>query len=439
MGRPSKPTLVWTPDQEKALTLLQGPARHTMLYGGSRSGKSLLLVAAIVHRALKAPGSRHVIFRHRFNAVVSSIGMDSLPTVMAKRFPGIGYRIDRTRWIVTLRGGSEIWLGGLDDKERTEKILGQEYSTLFFNESSQISYEAVLMARTRLAQKTVLTNRAYYDCNPAGSRHWSSLLFISKKDPGSRPIGAPLSNPDNYASMQMNPAGNAVNLSEDYMAELDAMPERQRRRFRDGLPTAELDNALWRPEFWRHVAGDPVKLAEECDRVVVAVDPSGASGAEDKRSDEIGIVVVGRRRGEKNRFVVLADRTMRGSPQQWAATTVNTFRLFKADQVIAEKNFGGALVGHTIRMADPNVPVKEVTASRGKAVRADPVAALYEQGRVDHVEKGLEELEDQCLNMSPAGYHGERSPDRVDALVWGLSELSQVKTISILSSSGEWI
>ena len=92
-------------------------------------------------------------------------------------------------------------------KERTEKILGQEYSTLFFNESSQISYEAVLMARTRLAQKTVLTNRAYYDCNPAGSRHWTSLLFIHGKDPASRPSGCAACQPRQLRSDADEPGG----------------------------------------------------------------------------------------------------------------------------------------------------------------------------------------------------------------------------------------
>lgn len=433
----AQPALVWTPDQEKALALLQGPARHVMLYGGARSGKTFLLVTAIVLRALKAPGSRHVIFRHRFSHIVASVALDTLPKVMALRFPGIAYRPDRTRWVVSLQGGSEIWLAGLDDKERTEKILGQEYATLYFNECSQIAYNSVLTARTRLAQKTTLINRAFYDCNPAGSRHWTSMLFLNGKDPASRPAGAKLLNAENYTAMQMNPAGNVANLSPDYMAELDAMPERQRRRFRDGLPTAELDNALWTPDVFRQVAGDPVTLAEECDRVVIAVDPSGAGGAEDTRSDMIGIVAVGRRRGEK-RYIVLADRTVRGSPQQWAAIACRTYRDFKADQIVAEKNFGGALVAHTIRTADPNVPVKEVTASRGKSVRADPIAALYEQGRVEHVQ-GLGELEDQMCNMSAAGYCGERSPDRLDAAVWGLSELSQAKTMSIMLSDGTWI
>lgn len=413
----------WTPDQLKALELIKGPARHVMLYGGSRSGKTFFLVSMIVLRAMQTRGSRHVIFRHRFNHVVSSIGMDTLPKVMALRYPGLPYKFDRTRWVASFPGGAEIWLAGLDDKERTEKILGQEYATLYFNECSQISYDAVLMARTRLAQKTTLINRAYYDCNPAGSRHWSSLLFIKKLDPASKPIGAPLPNPDNYASTQLNPYGNRDNLNPEYLAELDALPERQRRRFLLGEPTSDLDNALWQPEFFRRITGDPIELAESCERVVIAVDPSGASGAEDKRSDEIGIVVAGRRRGEK-KYIVLADRSLRGSPTQWARAAITAYRQFKADTIVAEKNFGGAMVSHVIRTEDPNVPVKEVTASRGKAVRADPISSLYENGAVDHV-AGLGELEDQCLNMTASGWMGERSPDRLDAMVWGMSELSQ--------------
>src|SRR5262249_49249353 len=150
-------------------------------------------------------------------------------------------------------GTSEIWLGGLDDKERTEKILGQEHATLFFNECSQISYSAVLMARTRLAQKTTLLNRAYYDCNPPGSRHWTAQLFVGRKDPASNPAGAPLPNPGNYAAMVMNPYGNRENLAPEYIAELEALPERQRQRFLLGRFSSELDNALWTVDSFRHV------------------------------------------------------------------------------------------------------------------------------------------------------------------------------------------
>jgi Terminase large subunit, T4likevirus-type, N-terminal len=154
-------------------------------------------------------------------------------------------------------GGSEIWLGGLDDKERTEKILGQEYATLYFNECSQIAYNAVLMARTRLAQKTTLTNRAYYDCNPPGSRHWTAQVFVAKKDPASKPPGALLPNPDNFAAMVMNPYGKHENRAPEYIKELEALPERQKNRFLLAKYTAELDNALWTPDSFRHVKPRP--------------------------------------------------------------------------------------------------------------------------------------------------------------------------------------
>jgi len=387
------------------------------------SGKTFVLVTAIVTRALRAPGSRHAIFRHRFNHLKTSIGFDTLPKVMQLRFPGIPYKLDRTDWVCRV-GESEIWLGGLDDKERTEKILGQEYATTYFNECSQIAYSAVLMARTRLAQKTTLVNRAYYDCNPPGSKHWTAMVFVSKTDPASKPAGAPLRNPDNFSAMVMNPFGNRENLAAEYLAELDSLPDKQRQRFLLGKFTADLDNALWSVDgFKTRLTEDPVKIAERCEKVVVAVDPSGASGPEDKRSDEIGICVVGKYRGEK-RYVVLADRTLRGGPQQWASATINAYREFKADRVIAEKNFGGAMVQFTIQSEDKRVPVREVVASRGKAVRAEPISMLYAQGNVDHV-AGLGDLEDQMCNFTSAGYMGERSPDRVDAAVWGLSDLSQ--------------
>jgi hypothetical protein len=119
---------------------------------------------------------------------------------------------------------------------------------------------------------------------------------------------------------------------------------------------------------------------------------------------------------------VLADRTCKLSPDGWGRAAVNAYREFKADRIVAEKNFGGAMVEHVIRTVDPNVSYREVTASRGKVQRAEPVAALYEQNRVRHV--GLfAELEDQMAAMTRAGYSGDGSPDRCDALVWGLTEL----------------
>ena len=123
-----------TQKQEEARDLLVGPARHVLLDGGSRSGKTFLIVRNIVVRALKAKRSRHAIMRFRFQHCNESIGMDTLPTVMRMCFPDIRYVMNKSDWYALLPGEAEIWLGGLDDKERTEKILGKEYVSIYLNE-----------------------------------------------------------------------------------------------------------------------------------------------------------------------------------------------------------------------------------------------------------------------------------------------------------------
>jgi len=156
----------------------------------------------------------------------------------------------------------------------------------------------------------------------------------------------------------------------------------------------------------------------EMQRVVVAIDPSGTKG--DGEGDDIGIVAAGL--GTDGRGYVLGDYSCQLSPEGWARRAIEAASLHKADRIIAERNFGGAMVEAVIRAADRDAPYKEVTASRGKVARAEPIAALYEQGRVSHV-GSFPELEDQMCAFTPAGYVGDGSPDRGDALVWALSEL----------------
>lgn len=141
-----------TDKQEAAQKVLSGPATHGMLFGGSRSGKTFLHVRNVALRALKAKSSRHAILRFRFNHIKTSIILDTFPKVMKLCFSGVEYQLNKTDWFATLPNGSEIWFGGLDDKERTEKILGQEYATLYLNECSQIPWGSVGIAITRLAQ-----------------------------------------------------------------------------------------------------------------------------------------------------------------------------------------------------------------------------------------------------------------------------------------------
>lgn len=156
---------------------------------------------------------------------------------------------------------------------------------------------------------------------------------------------------------------------------------------------------------------DPPDLA----RVVVAVDPSGGSGP---ASDEQGIIVAAK--GVDGEFYVLADRSCKMSPHGWASRAAGAYREFAADRVVAEKNFGGDMVASTLAQVDRDIPVTLVTASRGKQQRAEPVASLYEQGRVHHVGP-LSELEDQLTTWTPMD---GTSPDRLDALVWALTELA---------------
>jgi phage terminase large subunit-like protein len=218
---------------------------------------------------------------------------------------------------------------------------------------------------------------------------------------------------------------NAVNLAPSFMARIVAQYEGTRlgRQELEAEILDDLPGALW----WRALF-DPneetghkgrVDTAPDLVRVIVAVDPSGTRGDSDD-GDWIGIVVAGK--GVDGRGYVLADRSCKLSPDGWGRRAVNAYHEFNADRIVAERNFGGAMVEHVIRTIDRKAAYREVTASRGKIVRAEPVAGLYEQGKISHVGP-FPELEDQLCSMAPDGYAGEGSPDRADALVWALTEL----------------
>lgn len=217
--------------QELSVNKLSGTERNVLLYGGSRSGKTFSIIRAIVIRAIKEQ-SRHVVLRQHFNHVKTSIVMDTFPKVMKLCFPELKYEINKSDLFASFQNGSEIWFAGLDDDSRTEKILGKEYSTLFFNECSQINYDSVQIALTRLAEKNGLSKKAYYDCNPPTKRHWVYWQFIKNINPkDNMPIKK-----ENYACMLMNPMDNVENIDSDYITEiLDNLPEKQRMRFKEGI------------------------------------------------------------------------------------------------------------------------------------------------------------------------------------------------------------
>ena len=165
-------------------------------------------------------------------------------------------------------------------------------------------------------------------------------------------------------------------------------------------------------------------------RVVVAIDPAVTSGED---SDETGIIGAGI--GADGRAYVMADATCKLPPSDWARRAINLYRELEADRIVAEANNGGDLVSTVIHTIDPNVPVTLVHAARGKRTRAEPISALYEQGRVSHLSP-FPELEDQLCGYT--GAPGEDSPDRMDALVWALTEVMGISTASAWGDGGVW-
>jgi phage terminase large subunit-like protein len=216
---------------------------------------------------------------------------------------------------------------------------------------------------------------------------------------------------------------NASNLASPFLKQIEERygGTRLGRQELDGEILDDIPGALW-----SRAMIDESRVYEapaDMDRVIVAVDPAASS---EEGSDENGIVVVGMCRDKDGyaRGYVLEDATLRGSPEEWARRAVNMYRKWQADKIVAEKNQGGEMVEAVIRAVDRSVPLKLVHASRGKIIRAEPISALYEQRRIHHVGR-LDLLEDQMCTFSVDNIRGNGmgSPDRVDALVWGLSEL----------------
>jgi predicted phage terminase large subunit-like protein len=412
-----------TPRQQEANELLASPATHIMLAGGSRSGKTLLIVRAIIIRALKAPGSRHAIFRFRFGHVKQSVMNDTLPKCMKLCFPQVKWEMNRSDAFMTLPGGSEIIFGGLDEKERVERVLGNEFATIFLNECSQIPYASRNMAVTRLAQKVTDTVTAeplalkfYLDENPPSKGHWTYSLFKTKTDPDSKQM---LRDPENYAFMKLNPYDNKENLNADYIKTLEALPVRLRKRFLEGEFAELAPNALFTDEAiekWRLIDQELPQML----RIVVAVDPSGADDENNADNDDIGIIVAGL--AIDGNAYVLEDLTCKAGPATWGRVATQAYDRHQADRIVAEINYGGAMVRNVIHTARPRTPFRAVTASRGKAVRAEPVSALMETGKV-RMAGSFPALEEELYGFTTSGFMGEHSPNRADAMIWAISDL----------------
>ena len=210
---------------------------------------------------------------------------------------------------------------------------------------------------------------------------------------------------------------NARNLAKPFLSKIRARYEGTRlgRQELEAEILGDLPGALWNLQNLDGYRKD--SIPKDLNRIVVAIDPAVTNTDE---SDEHGIVVCAKSKASEG--FILADGSTKGSPNDWARAAVALYDQYEADAIVAEVNNGGDMVANTIRTIRANINVIEVRASRGKHVRAEPIAALYEQGRVSHV-GSFPELENQMTQMTNVGYEGGGSPDRVDALVWGMTEL----------------
>ena len=216
---------------------------------------------------------------------------------------------------------------------------------------------------------------------------------------------------------------NRAYLAESFLAEVEARygGTRLGRQELDGVLLDDIEGALWTTAMLERAR---IEAVPKLSRVVVAVDPSVTGG---KASDECGIVVAGVVcEGDPRNWTgyVLEDATVQGGPSDWAKAAIAAMDRHGAERLVAEVNQGGDLVESVIRQIDPLVPFRGLRAARGKGLRAEPVAALYEQGRIKHLKTAsLGALEDQMCQMTVRGFEGRGSPDRLDALVWALHEL----------------
>ncbi len=276
-----------TPKQEQAIDLMIDK-NEVLLYGGGRAGKTFSFCEAVIVRAVKEDASRHCVLRQVFNDVKQAVWYDTMPKAMDIIVPGLRDKCtwSKSDWFITLPNKSEIWFGGLDDESRWDKILGKEFSTLHFNELSQIDYRAYSLAKTRLAQRNKLVKKIFADCNPPKQTHWSYDYFIRKIDPVTKET---LKNIQDIGSLLMNPSDNVDNIDDNYIKMLEALPPLVRDRFLHGLWGSD-DKDIFRSEWLKPSNPMPTKFGVK----ITVIDPACTEKErETDNSCESSIITIG--------------------------------------------------------------------------------------------------------------------------------------------------
>ena len=382
----------------KVLRPMLEPSRYKAIYGGRGALKSHFFSELGIERALMQPGFRMVCVRE-----VQKSLKGSAKRLIEDKIDRFGLR-DEFRVMndsIETPGRGIISFQGLQD-HTAESIKSLEGYDVAWVEEAQTSSRRSM----EYLRPTIRKDKSEIWCswNPRNASDPVDSLFRGLEPPKNALVIK--------TTYQDNPWFPEV-LEEERQYDLKNNPDRYAHIWLGEYePTAI--GAIWdRQTLHEHRRHE----VPEMGRIVVAVDPAISN---EENSDQHGIIVAGV--GADQRGYVLADWSLKGSPERWATRAIAAYDEHDADCIVIEINQGGDMVRHTLDSIRPGLPIREVRATKGKHVRAEPISALYKTGRVSHVGT-FNELEDQMCKMTAGGYEGEGSPDRCDALVWAMTEL----------------
>ncbi len=405
--------MIWArDDQLPPLALPDGtPWRTWLILGGRGSGKTRAGAEWIRARALGLPGlaetpAHRIALVGRTISQVRDIMIEGVSGLMSVHAPHERPHFEVSRNQLVWSNGAIAQMFGADDPET---FRGPQFDTAWCDELTK-------WRTPERAWDTLQFTMRLGDC---------PQVCVTTTPKGTRFLKKLMGDPQTVTS-RARTVDNAKNLAPTFYADM------QKRYGGTVIGRQELEgeivderlHGLWR-RVW--INQNRIEMAAqgrpEMQRIVVAVDPPVTSNA---GSDSCGIIVAGL--SVDGRAIILADRTIQGrTPDTWARAAVQAYHDFQADKLVAEVNQGGDLVVAVIQQVDPNVPVAKVYATRGKWVRAEPVAQLYAEGRVAHYGT-FPELERQMCDFATDGLSDGKSPDRLDALVWALTDLMLTRT-----------
>ena len=373
------------------------PYRYVGFYGGRGSAKSHSVAAGLLGEGVQQP------LRVLCGREVQKSIKDSVKLLLDDKIAAMGLEGFYTSTRDEIKGpnGTMFLFAGIGD-QTIDSIKSFEGVDRFWGEEAQ-----------------TFTKRSLEILRPTIRKPGSKLIFTWNPRAASDAI-------DHFLRGQTLPPNSfvgRVNYDDNpfFPSELEA--EREHDRNTNPVRYAHIWDGEYEPAvvgaIWDMATINEGRRAEapDLERIVVAIDPAISA---DEDSNEHGVIVAGR--GDDRRAYTLEDATLAGKPEQWAKRAIAMFDKWDADCVVIEINQGGDMCEHTLRAYRPGLPIRRVHASRGKHVRAEPISAQYSLGNVSHV-GAFPELEAQMCQMTAAGYEGTGSPDRVDALVWALTDL----------------